>query len=246
MGRSDELSSGKYSLWSAQRQISLHVDRMRVTCLSMLVILLNSCASRPTDLPTAADCEAPRAFYVVSHGWHTGLVLKRKDLIALVPPLANDFPTGDYLEIGWGDEHFYQAETVNLGLALRAILWPTTTVLHIVSVPDEPRRYFPGSEVIQVSVPQAGYQKLLAFLADSFARTSANEIIKLGPGLYGESRFYRAEGVFHAFNTCNTWVAKAIESTGFPISSATTITAAGVLSQLRRAAGASRQCYSVS
>ncbi len=90
-----------------------------------------------------------------------------------------------------------------------------------------------------------GYEKLLAFVARSFSRTSGNGVIKLGPGLYGNSWFYRAEGVFSAFNTCNTWVANSIETTGFPISGNTTITAEGLLSQLREGIDTDMKCHSV-
>ncbi len=212
--------------------------------LLVLVFFLSSCAMAPTDQPTVMECGAPRAFYVVGHGWHTGIVVNRRDLIEMIPPLEDDFSNGEYLEIGWGDERFYQAQTVTLGLALRAIFWPTPTVLHIVTVPDSPRRYFSESEVVEVSVPQTGYEKLLAFIVSSFGRTSSSGTIKLGPGLYGNSWFYRAEGVFSAFNTCNTWVAKSIEATGYPISSAT-ITAEGLWSQLRGSIDADMKCYSV-
>jgi len=199
----------------------------------------------PRDRPTALECDATRAFYVVSHGWHTGIVVNRRDLIEVVPPLEDNFSSGEYLEIGWGDERFYQAPTVSLGIVFQAIFWPTPTVLHIVKVPYNPQRYFSKSEVVEVSVPQTGYEKLLAFVAGSFGRTAGNGVIKLGPGLYGNSWFYRAEGDFSAFNTCNTWVAKSIETTGFPISSTTTITADGLLFQLRESMDANLNCISV-
>ncbi len=196
------------------------------------------------DRPTALECDAPRAFYVVSHGWHTGIVVNRRDLIEVVPPLEDNFSSGEYLEIGWGDERFYQAPTVSLGIVFQAIFWPTPTVLHIVTVPYNPQRYFSKSEVVEVSVPQTGYEKLLAYVAGSFGRTAGNGVIKLGPGLYGNSRFYRAEGVFSGFNTCNTWVAKTIEAAGYPISSMTIITAAGLMSELREGIDAKTKCYS--
>jgi len=199
----------------------------------------------PRDRPTALECDATRAFYVVSHGWHTGIVVNRRDLLEVVPPLEDNFSSGEYLEIGWGDERFYQAPTVSLGIVFQAIFWPTPTVLHIVKVPYNPQRYFSKSEVVEVSVPQTGYEKLLAFVAGSFGRTAGNSVIKLGSGLYGNSWFYRAEGDFSAFNTCNTWVAKSIETTGFPISSTTTITADGLLSQLRESMDANLNCFSV-
>ncbi len=209
-----------------------------------LLSFLTGCRTAPTEPPTAIECKTPRAFYVVSHGWHTGIVVDRKEVIEAVPQLESGFDKGRYIEIGWGDEQFYRAQAVKPTLALRALLWPTSTVFHIVGVPDAPRRYFSGSEVVEVSVPQAGYEKLLAFLAQGFHRTSGNDVVKLGKGLYGNSRFYRAEGNFHVFNTCNTWVAKAIKETGYPISTAT-ITVKGLMTQLRPDINGKTTCYSV-
>jgi uncharacterized protein (TIGR02117 family) len=210
----------------------------------MLLSLIAGCPAALTEAANATECETPRTVYVVSHGWHTGLVVDRRDLMDRVPQLGTDFGKVKYLEVGWGDQRFYQAETVKFGLALRAVLFPTSSVLHIVEVPDSPRHYFSGSEVVEVSVPQTGYGKLLDFVAGSFIRTSSNDVMKLGRGIYGESRFYRAEGRFHAFNTCNTWVAKAIGATGYPISKGT-ITVRGLMSQLDPSSKVETNCYSI-
>ncbi len=212
--------------------------------LCVFIFLLASCTAAPTEPAAAMECETPRTFYVVSHGWHTGLIVDRRDLIQRVPELKTDFGHVKYLEVGWGDQQFYRAQPVKFGLALRAVLFPTSSVLHIVEVPVSPRHYFSGSEVVEVSVPQTGYGKVLAVVAGSFSRTSGNDVMKLGRGLYGESRFYHAEGRFHAFNTCNTWVAKAIEATGYPISTGT-ITVRGLMSQLRSSSEVEAKCYSV-
>lgn len=218
---------------------------MRITCLLILVFLNVGCAVKPAGSPTVTECETFRMFYVVGHGWHTSIVVTREDLVETALSLANDLDNGDYVEIGWGDERFYQAETVTPGLALQAILWPTSTVLHVVELTDTPQRYFSASEVMEISVPQTGYEKLLAYIAESFERTTDNNITGLGPGLYGNSRFYRATGVFHAFNTCNTWVARAIERTGFPMNNSNVVTAEEVLSLLRRGLDVTMNCFSV-
>jgi uncharacterized protein DUF2459 len=56
-------------------------------------------------------------------------------------------------------------------------------------------------------------------------------VAPLGPGLYGDSRFYPAHGQFHLFNTCNTWAARALQAAGYPMSSP--IIAGALLSQAR-------------
>ncbi len=217
---------------------------LRLALCTMPLFLLAGCTAPSTEPAAAMECETPRTFYVVSHGWHTGLIVDRRDLTERVPELRPDVGHVKNLEVGWGDQRFYRAQPVKFGLALRALLFPTSSVLHIVEVPVSPRHYFSGSEVVEVSVPQTGYGKLLDFVAGSFSRTSSNDVMKLGRGLYGESRFYHAVGRFHVFNTCNTWVAQAIGATGYPIYKGT-ITLRCLMSQIGPSIIVENKCYSV-
>ncbi len=207
--------------------------------------ILAACAPQLVNSPTINECEELRTFYVINHGLHTGIAVNRKDLIDIVPALETDLDNGEYIEVGWGDERFYQARTVTPGLAIQAMLWPTSAVLHIVGIPDTPQRYFSGNEILELSVPQSGYERLLAYIAETFERTANGHITRLGPGLYGNSYFYRATGSFHTFNTCNTWVAKSIEITGYPITSDGIVRAENLLSQLRRGIDRDMQCFSI-
>ena len=60
--------------------------------------------------------EADRPVYLVSHGWHVGLVLRREDVAAV--GLSRTLALGSfrYLEVGWGDGDFYPAPRGTLGL----------------------------------------------------------------------------------------------------------------------------------
>jgi len=166
-------------------------------------------------LPEATnDC---KVIYIVSHGWHSGIWVDREDLLKKLPSLAQDIQKGKYIEIGWGDEEFYQARSVTPGMTLRAALFPSSSVLHLVGWEKEPLDYFPDHRVIKLSMSVAEYLELLEFVTATFKSGTDQDIVRTGPGLYGDSSFYRAEGSFHAFNTCNTWVAKALRRGGFSI-----------------------------
>ncbi|CAD5110569.1 DUF2459 domain-containing protein [Zestomonas carbonaria] len=204
---------------------------MRIALL--LILLLSGCAAT-SPAPAPLDCAAARTFHVVNHGLHTGVVVAADDLLRAVPDLGEDFPREGFIELGWGDEGFYQAEQPGVGQALRALFWPGGSVLHLARVPVEPASYFPAGQVATVSVDEDGYQRLLDFLADGFARAPGSEPRALGPGLYGHSHFYPATGRYSLFNTCNTWVAQALAASGFPVTSTSVVTAGGVMSQLRQ------------
>jgi uncharacterized protein (TIGR02117 family) len=201
--------------------------------LALFIALIPSCAAQEAALRDSPAAERRRLFTVVRHGWHVGIVVAREEIAARVPLPGEDFSGAEHLEVGWGDARFYQAEDPSAGLALRAALWPTESVMHLVGFSGDPARYFPASEIIGVCVSPSGYRRMLAFIAESFERGPGGEVRPLGPGLYGASRFYRAAGSFHLFNTCNTWTARAIAASGLPVSTRT-ITAGGLVSQLRR------------
>ena len=207
--------------------------RRIVYALALMIVFIPGCAAHEVPLPNAPGEADRKVFQVVKHGWHVGIVVDRDDIASRVPLPGEEFSGAGHLEIGWGDARFYQADAPSAGLALRAALWPTASVMHVVGFSGDPARYFPSSEVVDICVSRSAYERLLAFITDSFERGPDGAVIPLGPGLYGSSRFYRAKGAFHLFNTCNTWTARAVAATGVPVSTRV-ITAGGLFSQLRR------------
>ena len=170
--------------------------------LIVVAMLLSACAREPRP------CEPTRTLYVVNHGWHSGIVVETEELLRRLPGLQAG--NQKYLEIGWGEERFYRARDAGISLALRAVLWPNASVLHVVEFDDTPRRYFAQSEVVEVRTDEAGYEAALGVIAETFKRTPG--VDRLGQGLYGSGWFYRAEGSFHLSNTCNTWSARVLEA----------------------------------
>ena len=112
---------------------------------------LAACAEQPA-------CDATRTLYVVSHGWHSGVVVGRADLASRLPGLA--LGEASHVEIGWGEERFYQARETTIGMALRAVLQPNASVLQVVPLSGSPRGYFAGSDVTEVGTDEAGRQNV--------------------------------------------------------------------------------------
>jgi uncharacterized protein (TIGR02117 family) len=207
--------------------------------LVLAVLAASACAAKQTDIPTGAipeDAVRLKTFHVASHGWHTGIILPGSEVNAAVPRFGRDFGDVRYYEIGWGDEGFYRAARIDPCLVLKAVFWPTDAVIHVVGFSDAPSAVFPGSEVVALHVSEHGFRRLVAFIAESFARDPSGHIQPLGPGIYGRSRFYRASGTYLLWNTCNTWTAKGLKRSGIRILPVFTPTAACVMSHVRRAA----------
>jgi len=181
------------------------------------------------------DGDLPRkSIYLVSHGWHAGIVLKRADIAASLLPVASDFPDAYYLEVGWGDKDYYQSPDAHLGIVIKAALWPTASVLHIVGFNKPVASNFPYSEIIKIELSSAGLEHLIRNMATSFASDEAGNIMALGPGLYGNSRFYLSRESYHLFNTCNVWTARMLYASGMDIAQTSAIRVEGLMSQARK------------
>lgn len=200
----------------------------------LLLCLLTSCAAPYSWQAIPDSVENERTIYVVSHGWHTGLILPREALSGL-PHVEHALGESPYYEFGWGDADFYQAEQITSSVTLKAILWPTDSVLHVVSVSANPHADYPHSEVVEVRLSRQGLRRLVEFISGSFYKDRDAQVVMLGKGIYVKSRFFKATGGYQLTNTCNTWVAEALERAGVPVSSFLTLTADSVMKQTKKA-----------
>ena len=200
----------------------------------LFIVLLGGC-TKPVDTlyPPDMDRTDNETIYIVNHGLHAGIVLPRKDA-AHYMDLFDDYKNARYLEIGWGDEVYYQAKEKTPFMGIRALLWPTESVLHVAAFNKDPKVYFSDSEVVELTLSKSGFIRLVKFIDDSFAPNEKGKITRLESGQYGTSSFYRAKGKFHLFKNCNIWSAEAIRSSGFPISTFCVFTGKNIMQQLKQ------------
>ena len=201
--------------------------------LSIAGLLLTSCAGHWKYLPVNNNNNV--TIYVSDNGWHTGIVIPATTLGPL-QFLVKNFGLNPYYEIGWGDAGFYQAKRITSGLATAALFWPTNGVLHVVALPRAPEIFITNKNSInKLTLSKRAYQRLLNFINRSFRRNKDGHTIAQGLGLYGNSRFYAANGTYYFANTCNTWTAEALHHAGVPIQTFMTLTASSVMKQSKKA-----------
>lgn len=198
------------------------------------LVFIASCSNKPDVEITASDDKSLKTneVFIVNHGWHTGFVISARSIYTYLPELKSRFGETSYIEFGWGDKGFYQAKEITAGLVLKAILWPTETVVHTVSVPLIPSVYFKNSEVIKICLSKNEHTGLVKFITNSFMNNKKNEVISLDKGIYGNSQFYRGMGDYYLFNTCNKWTAKGLASAGIDISTSFKLTASSIMDHL--------------
>ncbi|MCG8392053.1 MAG: DUF2459 domain-containing protein [Pseudomonadales bacterium] len=167
---------------------------------------------------------------VVRHRWHTGIVFPADRLSPSLSFLSDYFSQPAFYEIGWGDDAFYRQDN-NTWLLIRAMLWPTDGVLHVVGLDRHPAE-LPHGEIQALCVSSAQLEALQQAIAGDFVLNDDGQPADADPGLYGDSRFFPAQGTFWFGHTCNTWTAQRLETLAIPMNRLT-LTAGGVLEQLR-------------
>ncbi|HEX8531656.1 MAG TPA: TIGR02117 family protein [Cytophagales bacterium] len=181
-----------------------------------------------TLIPTNASfAPAPggTTVYVSTNGFHTDVILplgNRQDncfAVAADPALGGRVRTYSYVSYGWGDRDFYMASYDNtfpgFTTVLDAMLVPGESLMHVTFLRNAPR---PGPDVKAVSLTDAQYQRLVAFVTASF-RQEGGTLAKLDqPGYGTRDFFYRAEGSYHLFRTCNAWTGDALREAGVKVS----------------------------
>jgi uncharacterized protein (TIGR02117 family) len=205
------------------------------TCLVLIAFLLGSagCTTPGPPLYPVLAQEEPRDIYLVRHAWHTGLVVKYDDIDARLWPEKADFPEALYLEVGWGDRDFYQTPRAGLGILLQAAIKSPASVLLVVGLSSAVTSYFPYADILEIPLSHRALEELVRFIQAVYRRDATGQTVRLGPGHnHRYSMFYLAEGDYSLFNTCNTWVTKALQAAGLPIRSA--LLAGGVMRQARR------------
>ena len=190
-------------------------------------------APKKSLFPPAAG--APhKTIHVVSHGWHTGLIVSRADIPTNFWPAQRDFARFESLEVGWGDDGFYRADKITTIITLKALFWPTPSVLHVAGFNGPPEQTFSESKLVRVELSPEGFARLCRFIDSTYTRTAAGRTIPLGPGLYGTSEFYRANGSYCFLYTCNHWAASALREAGCPVTPLCSATSGCLIFQTRR------------
>jgi uncharacterized protein (TIGR02117 family) len=203
---------------------------MRTVLLACLLLLVAACTSG--SAPPPAGAAADQRLWVTSNDWHTRIVVAAADLPADMLREREDLAPAGWLAIGWGDHAYYPMPDPPPRLAVQAALLPSDSVLHLIPMAAPPRS-FEGFEVLEIAVSGPGLRAMLAAIDAEVDRQGAPRAPIAAPGLYPESLFYPATGTFHIFNTCNTWVARQLQTAGLPIRATLVITAEDLMSQLR-------------
>ncbi len=157
-----------------------------------------------------------QSVYLIKNYWHTALVFTLDQIDTLIIPEAKYFRGYNLIDFGWGDEEFYQYPGFDSGLAFGALFYATPSTLRIEGISTSKEVLFDNSEiVIKLKVNKDQLKKLTEYIAKFIYRDENGHSVILSEQAVGKIKFYRSNGSYHLFNTCNTWVAEALVYAGF-------------------------------
>ena len=204
-----------------------------VSMLVATILLASGCLTPATDSRTPSANEPATTLWIVDHGWHTSIVVRRADVDRARWPELDDFSGATLVEVAWGDREFYMATSPTSGLAIKAAVVRSGSVLHVVGFTAPVTDYFAASEVVAIRLSNLGLDALADFVHAEYQRDRDGAPLRLGQSLYGSGSFYAARSRYHLFNTCNTWVARALSRAGLAVETAGVVTASDVMRQVR-------------
>lgn len=206
---------------------------MQKWLLIILLPLTSACLGPVSELYPEEEQRRTVSAYVVSHGWHVGVAFESRYLREKIPR-DPQLPDSKFYMIGWGDNRYYPADSFRLDRFLRAAFLPTGTVLHVVGTDRPVESYFSNSDIVRIRLSEEGMDRMSEYIADYFRTGDDDNLKYAAEGLYSNSVFFEAEGLYFFPRTSNRWTAKAIRRSGFPITPFYALTSGNVISQSRK------------
>lgn len=154
-----------------------------------------------------------KKIYLSTNGVHLNIIIPVNDLRFELKKDLKYTKHDKYFSFGWGDENFYlNTPTWNdltIANTFNALFLKSTTAIHIT-------RY---TQIVKtwtvVNLSKLELNKLNKFITESFKKDKdGNKIIIANVSYSTNDNFYKANGSYSFFKTCNSWVNSAFKESG--------------------------------
>jgi len=151
--------------------------------------------------------------YLRSNGVHLDIILRKKDL---EKPLINGLvylPADNFFSFGWGDEDFYLNtptwSDLTFKTAIKAVFLQGPSLIHVSRYERVQTKW------VEIKVSKSELGKINALIQKSFRADTNGEKIHLSEKGYSyNDDFYKAEGSYSYYKTCNSWVNTIFKKSG--------------------------------
>ena len=164
------------------------------------------------------DLTGKKEIHLIKQYWHTAIVIDKNNIDPNILPEIEYFNDFSLFDFGWGDEEFYQHSGFDSGLAFKALFYSTPSTLRVEGIGISKDTYFDISEiVVRILVTDEQLKKIVNFISSTIYRNNNGSPVILSEQGLGRIIFFRANGNYYLFNTCNTWLASCLASAGIEI-----------------------------
>jgi hypothetical protein len=163
----------------------------------------------------ASGAETDAVIYVIRRGWHVDLGFAADRLALPLSSVLTALPGARYVVFGFGDRRYLLAPHKTVFRLLGA-LWPAPGLILATGLTASPEAAFGAEHVLPLHVSAAEAHAAADLVWRSMA-TAGGATIPVAPGPYPGSFFYGSVTDYSAVNTCNTWVASILRSSGLPV-----------------------------
>jgi uncharacterized protein (TIGR02117 family) len=188
---------------------------MLYSSAKILIIMLFSFSAFPVE--GNASVSSVFTVYLVSRGYHTGIVVPAGPASEYILPLSGE--VSGWAEFGWGESYYYQTPETVWSDAPRALLFSKGSVVRMESFPEGPGPAISRSGyAVRFNLTGEKFARLCQFIDQSFKKRDGL-VVRESAERQGAVGYYTSVHSYHLFNTCNTWAARALEAAGTGVSS---------------------------
>ncbi|MCA6364702.1 MAG: DUF2459 domain-containing protein [Bacteroidetes bacterium] len=162
--------------------------------------------------------------YIHSNGFHTDLILPVEETTTQTnwlelfddSLLQRKHRNAKWMAAGWGDEGFYLDSYNNtfpgFGTCCNALLVPSPSLLHVAFYEHGFSR---TARCRPVKLRTNEYALFCKFIRQTFVCNAQGRAHPISsPGYWEYDYFFRANGSYHLFQTCNDWTNDCLKSSG--------------------------------
>lgn len=154
-----------------------------------------------------------KTVYLSTNGVHLDIIIPRKELDQ---ELLNGLDTSQsvkYYSFGWGDENFYiNTPTwgdLTFSNAFKALFLESSSLMHVTTKEKISTKW------TKITIDKSNISLLNAYINNSFTKNKDGNIILLkNNGYTSKDNFYKGNGSYSCFKTCNSWANTAFKTSG--------------------------------
>ena len=162
--------------------------------------------------------------FVISNGFHTDLIIPLQNphfdwLSKMDTTGFEQYQNYKYLALGWGDKGFFMESFNNqfpsLATTLNAAFIPSESLMHLAFYQNS---ILENECTIKRYMSEDDLKNLITFVEKSFQLNKNKKFIFYSKGYGYDDFFFKANGYYHLFNTCNQWTNEGLAEANQPAS----------------------------